>query len=228
MADKLAVAASEFEPVSRYKRVINIAADAVFPHNMEYIRFKPLILRQPERAFFSDFSQSRRKAAHVFLPPGEIVRLQSFTEKVTGERFNEISQGNQAALFLGIVTGPMMKMFFRPEEVHGTSGKREALHPLQKRHGYMTNDPLGFGFLKLSVFDLDPDRFAAIQTGRIYLNCLTRKKPADRQRFERSLAEPFLPVVNSDPVLVREIVKWRHGNEKVCFREEPARYTRVY
>ncbi len=142
---------------------------------MGYIRFKPLILRQPERAFFPDFSQSRYKAAHVFLPPGEIIRLHTFAEKVNREPSNEISQGDQATLLLGIVIGPIMKMLFRPEVVHGTSGKGKVLHPLHKRYGYVSNNPLGFGFLELSVFDSDPDRFTAIQTGRIYLNRLTRK-----------------------------------------------------
>ena len=92
----------------------------------------------------------------------------------------------------------------------------------------MSNNPIGFGFLELSVFDSDPDRFTAIQTGRVYLNRLTRKEPADRQRFERSLAEPFLLSINSDPVLVREVIKRRQGNENIRFREEPARYTSIY
>lgn len=214
-----------------FKKSIFSTLYSLKPHFRIYLgykRFKPLILRHPERAFFPDFCQGRYKAAHVFLPPGEIIRLQSFAEKVNRERFNEISQGDQATLLLGIVIGPIMKMLFRPEEVHGTSGKGHVLPPLQQRHGYVSNDLIGFGFFKLSVFDSDPDRFTAIQTGRVYLNRLARKEPADRQRFERSLAEPFLLSLNGDPVLVREVVKGRHGNENIRFWEEPARYTSIY
>ncbi len=45
-------------------------------------------------------------------------------------------------------------------------------------------------------------RFTTVETDCVYLDRLTREKPADRQRFEGSLTEPFLLTIDGDPVLV--------------------------
>ena len=65
----------------------------------------------------------------------------------------------------------------------------------------MADQPGRILCLDLAVLDLDPDGFPAIQTHGIDSYRLTGKEPADRQRFERSLAEPFLLSVDRDPVL---------------------------
>jgi hypothetical protein len=61
--------------------------------------------------------------------------------------------------------------------------------------------------LDLSVLHLDPNGLAAIEAGGIDSYRLTGKEPADRQRFERSLAEPFLLSIDRQTVLGREIVE---------------------
>ncbi len=63
---------------------------------------------------------------------------------------------------------------------------------------------------------------AAVQAYRVYLNGFSGKKPADRQRFKCSLAEPFLLAVNGEPVVGGQVVEGRKGNNAVCFGEKPA------
>ena len=53
---------------------------------------------------------------------------------------------------------------------------------------------------------------------------LAREKPADRQRFESSLAEPFLLAVYGDPVLGGEIVERREGYDVIGSRVQPSWY----
>ncbi|OGP77641.1 MAG: hypothetical protein A2V86_06475 [Deltaproteobacteria bacterium RBG_16_49_23] len=55
------------------------------------------------------------------------------------------------------------------------------------------------------------------------MNRLPGKKPADRQRFKSSLAEPFLLTLNGNTVLRREVVKGSERSDKVCVGEEPSR-----
>ena len=71
----------------------------------------------------------------------------------------------------------------------------------------------------LPVANLHAHRQTAIQAGSINLHHFTRKEPADRQRFEPSLAEPFLLALDGDPVLGREVVKGREGGDVVRARE---------
>ena len=71
----------------------------------------------------------------------------------------------------------------------------------------------------LPVADLHAYREPAIKAGSVNLHHFTRKEPADRQRFEPSLAEPFLLAFDGDPVLGGEVVKGREGGDVVCTRE---------
>ena len=66
----------------------------------------------------------------------------------------------------------------------------------------MADQSFGIGVLEFAILDGHLNRFAAIETDRIELNCFAREKPADRQRFEGSLTEPFLLTIDGDPVLV--------------------------
>ena len=48
------------------------------------------------------------------------------------------------------------------------------------------------GLFNDAVTHFDRDRFTAIETWAINADPFARKQPADRQRFEGSLGEPFL------------------------------------
>ncbi len=93
-------------------------------------------------------------------------------------------------------------MFFRPEEVHGTSGESYIFCPFAKGNGHMPNQSLGIGVQNFPVLEVHADRFAAIETGRFKMNCLTWEEPANCWRFERSLAKPFLLTIDGDAILI--------------------------
>jgi hypothetical protein len=54
------------------------------------------------------------------------------------------------------------------------------------------------------------------------MNRFPWKKPADRQRFKPSLAEPFLLTLNGNTVLRGEVVKGGKRSNQVCVGEEPS------
>ncbi len=107
-------------------------------------------------------------------------------------------------------------MFFRPEEVHGASGIAEVFVPPPKGHSHVPHDIFRFGNQDVSILDLDTNHQPAIQTGAVDPYSLARKEPADRQRFEASLAKPFLLAIDGNSVLGREIVKGGKRGNKVC------------
>ena len=92
-------------------------------------------------------------------------------------------------------------MLFRPEEIHGTSGIGQVGEPILKGNTRISHDTFRFCIQDCAIFHFHSDRRTAIQAGCIDLHGFTRKKPADRQRFESSLAEPLLLAVDGDAVL---------------------------
>ena len=101
-------------------------------------------------------------------------------------------------------------MLFRPEEVHGTSGKGQVFPPFPTGNRYMPDQSFGITGQNFPIPDLHPDRFATIETGGVYLDCFAWEKPADRQRFESSLAKPLLLTINGDSVLIGQVVEGGH------------------
>lgn len=85
----------------------------------------------------------------------------------------------------------------------------------------MADEPFRLLGLDLAVLHLHLYGFIAIEAHRIDLYRLTGKEPADRQRFESSLAEPLLLPVDGQAVLGREVVERGKGNDGVALRKEP-------
>ena len=98
-------------------------------------------------------------------------------------------------------------MLFRPEDVHGASGIGDVVEPLGEWNSYVSYYPLRVGAKENAVSYLHMEWLPAIQTGGIYTDYLSRKKPADCQRLKRSLTEPFLRAINRDAILGRKVVK---------------------
>ena len=73
----------------------------------------------------------------------------------------------------------------------------------------MADHPMGFGIFDDTVAHVDINRFSAIKAWGLDANLFTRKQPADRQRFERSLGKPLLLAVNADPELGGLVVEGR-------------------
>ena len=85
----------------------------------------------------------------------------------------------------------------------------------------MPNSTLRVSVLYDPVSNLDSNRLSTIQAGTINLDRFSREKPADRQRFKRSLSKPFLFAINSDAELSGEIVEGRERNDQIRTREQP-------
>ena len=113
-------------------------------------------------------------------------------------------------------------MFFRPEESHGASGIARVLPPLRKGKGHVTDQIFRVGFQEIPIADLDLNRFTTVQTWGIYLDDLTWKKPADRQRLKRSLGKPFLMTFNRNFKLGGEVVERRKRGDEIGVWVEPS------
>ena len=111
---------------------------------------------------------------------GDIVRIQTSAEKINGEPRDKISQRDDPAFFFFIKTSPVSQMFFRPEEMHRTSGEGHVFHPFQDRNRHVAYQSSGISVLEFAILHCHLNRFAAIETDRIDLDCFTREKPADR------------------------------------------------
>ena len=98
-------------------------------------------------------------------------------------------------------------MFFRPEEIHRTSGVGGVGHPFSHGNGYMANQSFRVLRLNLAVLDLDGNGLFTIKADGIDLYGLSRKQPADRQRFKGSLGEPLLLAVDGQTIISRDIVE---------------------
>jgi hypothetical protein len=114
-------------------------------------------------------------------------------------------------------------VFFRPEEIHGTSGIRDVLEPLPEGNGHVSHHISGFCLQNDPIPDLHPNGLSTIQARGIDLNRLAREKPANRQRFKSSLAEPFLLTIDGNAVLGGEIVEGSEGGNKIGIGKEPSR-----
>jgi hypothetical protein len=112
-------------------------------------------------------------------------------------------------------------MLFRPEEIHGASGIREVVEPLPKRDGCISNQTFRFGPLEFTILHYHSDRRSTVKTRSIDLDTFAWKKPADRQRLEPSLAEPFLLTFNGDAILGGKVVERGKRGDVVGIRKQP-------
>ena len=83
-------------------------------------------------------------------------------------------------------------MFFRPEEVDLTSRMREVFGPVPDGNINIEENAIRVLVFDNAVTHFQAHGISAIQARRFDHDCFPRKKPADRQRFEASLREPFL------------------------------------
>jgi hypothetical protein len=117
-------------------------------------------------------------------------------------------------------------MRFRPEAIHGASGETRIFHPFPERHGDVSHKTRRVLLIQdLTILKYDLEGFTAIETGETDGYFLAREKPADRQRFKGSLAEPFLLPLDGDAVLGGEIVKRGEGDDLVGSGGKPAGYS---
>ncbi len=177
------------------------------PINMQHRSGRLLLLgRMPKRTHTFQHPDQLR---HIFCHAGHVISVQPPGKQFERKKPDHTGQGIDAGLSARFKIVPVFNMLFRPEEIHGTSGIGKIIKPISERYRYISHYTFRIAVLDLAVFHLHPYRRTAIQTGRIDLYCFSRKKPADRQRFESSLGEPFLLAVNGDSILGREVAEGR-------------------
>jgi hypothetical protein len=167
--------------------------------------------------------QSFDQLNHIFTHVGNIVRVQALSEKISGKGLGHIEHRNEPLLCTRLETAPFANILFRPEEIHGASGIGNVFEPFSKGDAGICDQAFGFCAEHSSVLHFHSNRRATIKTGCIDTDCFTREKPADRQRFEPSLAEPFLLAINSDTILGWKIVERRKRGDEIGVWIKPPR-----
>ena len=160
---------------------------------------------------------------HVFAHVGDIIRVETPPEKVSRKGLGHIEQRYDPFLSPRLETAPLANILLRPEEIHGASGIGDVFEPVSKGNAGIGDQAFWFSVQHRAVLHFHSDRRAAIKARRIDPDRLSRKKPADRQRFEPSLAEPFLLAVYCDTVLGREVVKGGKRGDVIGVWVKPSR-----
>ena len=111
-------------------------------------------------------------------------------------------------------------MLFRPEEVHVRSPVGAAWALYADGSDGVSHDGIRLDRQHLLVAHDDNHGCPAVQTGRIHPYRLSWKEPADRQRFEPSLGEPFLLPLYRNAVLVGQVVERSNRDDLVGFGME--------
>lgn len=139
-------------------------------------------------------------------------------------RKEPVQVGNRNDSIFGgwIETNPIANVLFRPEEVHSASGIAYIIVPLTERNGHISYKAFRIDIQYLTVSHLHMDRHATVHANGIDPNCFPRKKPANCQRLEGSLAKPLLLTVHSDGILVGQVVEGGQGNDEIRFGKNPA------
>ena len=173
----------------------------------------------PERAPPSEFFAQ----LDCILPAaGDPIIIKTSAKVVSRKECNQIAKRDDTVVGVGLKAGPVPHVLLRPEEVHGASGIGYVLEPLAEGYCYISYQSLRFGSQHLSVPHLHGKRLSAVQAGGVDANLFPREEPADRQRFKASLTVPFLPAVDRNVVLGRQMVKGGKRGDVVRPRKEPA------
>jgi hypothetical protein len=93
--------------------------------------------------------------------------------------------------------------------------------PSDEGHSDISPDVLRLRVQHFPIPHLNPDGLPAVKAGGVDPDYLAWKQPADRQRFEASLAEPLLLAVDSDAVLSGKVAERREAADVICFRKKP-------
>lgn len=150
---------------------------------------------------------------------GNIIRVQAFSEKIARKYFHQVFQGQDAFFSGWIKSSPVPDVLFRPEEIHGASGMWQPFHPSGEGNGHISNDVIRSGGYHLAVLHLHLKRQATIKAGSVDLHQLTGKKPANCQRLETSLGEPFLFTPNGEAILGGQVAEGRKAADIVGIRK---------
>ena len=129
----------------------------------------------------------------------------------------------EASFRLDFKPRPIPGVLFRPEEVDPASRVGKISVPVSNGNINIGTNPRRFLAFDGTVAHCHAQRITAVQTEGLDYYRLPRKEPADRQRLEPSLGEPFLLPVHRDAVLRGQIVEGRERRDQIGVREQPYR-----
>ena len=122
----------------------------------------------------------------------DVIGFKPLFKHSPGENLDHSLQGHYALVRGGIEPGPAANVLFRPEEVHGASGNKEAGQPLGERHRHVTHDARRVASL-VPCRPASPPAAVRRSPGKERRSAPSfPEKPANCQRLESSLAEPLL------------------------------------
>jgi hypothetical protein len=154
---------------------------------------------------------------------GNIISVQALPEEIPGKPLGHFKYRNDPFFRARLKAAPFANILFRPEEIHGASRIGNVVKPFSKRNRGIGHQTYRFSALHNAILHFHRDRRSTIKTRRIDPDGSSRKKPADRQRLEPSLAEPFLMAINADAVVGWKIVKRRKRGDVIGVWVKPPR-----
>jgi hypothetical protein len=180
--------------------------------------------RFPEGNYLRHFCRQFLSGLFRFVgpEPGDIVQTPPKAENRIAEQVGPEGKGFQGLDIIRVEGTPITGMFFRPEEVHARSAVGAGFDRTAHLAVGVTHDGFGLNGEKDFVFHLNYHGLPAIQTIGLQTNFLAGKQPANRQRFEPSLGEPFLLTVYGHPVLGGLVVEGWKGGDPIRLRMKPA------
>ncbi len=181
----------------------------------------------PKWACLADFFHCCDHLPGVFPLVRYPIRVQPLPEIAARKQFDQIAQGDDSFLSSFLEIRPIANMLFRPEEIHCASGIGRVFEPFPEGNSDISDHAFRFRAQDAAVTHFQNNRKSAVKTWTIHPNRLAGEKPADRQRFKASLAEPFLLAVYGYPVLGWQVVERSKGRNQAGVRKEPPRNSRL-
>lgn len=183
---------------------------------------KPSFFRSaPERPCSAHFFERRDHFQSVLPAARHPVGVQALAKIAARKKLQHVVQREDSLFCAGLELRPGSNVLFRPEEIHCASRVWKVVSPLMEGDCHVSNDRFRLRSKNHSVTNFHDDGQPAIETRGIYADRFPGEKPADRQRFKPSLAEPLLLAVNGYPVLSGKVVKGCKGSNQAGVGEKP-------
>ena len=113
--------------------------------------------RCPEWTHFHNLPPRRVAGDSIFLNVGNIIGVQPSGKCINRKKFSQNRQVNDPFFSSRFETAPIPNVFFRPEEVHGTSVIGPVSGPFPNRYRSVPYQTFRFSTLDQTILHLHPD-----------------------------------------------------------------------
>lgn len=158
---------SEADHVTQLEK--NITAAASRSTGFSLFRFFP------ERAGFAECFHHLDHPAEILVHAGQIVLIHPPLKERPGEKLDQVGQCEDTLVSAFREGLPVADVLFRLEEIHPASGITQVLEPFPEGDGHVGYVSGGFVIDDLAVADDHPERFAAVETGKVNRHRLAGK-----------------------------------------------------